>query len=280
MTVCGSWWRRPISRRSSGKPASIWAMRSRPRTSSRICGHCRTASACSGTPIRYSTRVTPRPASVGEACTVVPFASCRFLLPRRATRQVAFGPACRCRPEGLQETWRNAGLRDHNVVVEVADTRGDLFEAVLDSEVPGVETNEGGVGEVAEVGVAAFGGEEDVSLAPEDDCLGLGGAQALLPCRVVRGVGAVVVEQVQLDAVRVLAGEEEQVHVPVVRADLRRVRVAGEVDGLDGVGLEECLEGCLGFGRPICPQDVADAVPRRGESLLVGVGVLDDLPLL
>ena len=73
-------------------------------------------------------------------------------------------------------------------------------------------------------------------------------AQELLPGRVQRGVGSVVVEQVELDPVGVRTRQEEQVDVPVVRANLRRVRVTGQVDALDGLGLQERLEGCLGFG--------------------------------
>ena len=73
-------------------------------------------------------------------------------------------------------------------------------------------------------------------------------AQELLPGRVQRRVGAVVVEQVELDPVGVRTRQEEQVYVPVIRANLRRVRVTGQVDGLDGLGLQERLEGCLGFG--------------------------------
>ena len=73
-------------------------------------------------------------------------------------------------------------------------------------------------------------------------------AQELLPGRVQRRVGAVVVEQVELDPVGVRTRQEEQVHVPVVRTNVRRVRVTGQVDGLDGLGLQERLEGCLGFG--------------------------------
>ena len=100
-----------------------------------------------------------------------------------------------------------------------------------------------------------------------------------MPGRVQRGVGSVVVEQVELHAMGVGPGEEERVHVPVVGADQADVRVSGRVDGLHGVGLKEAFERCLGLGAAIDPQGVTDAVPGGGEALLVGVGVLDDLPL-
>ena len=78
---------------------------------------------------------------------------------------------------------------------------------------------------------------------------------------------------------RVRAGQEEQVGVPVVGADLAQVRVTGRVDGLHGLGLQERLERGLGLGAAVDPECVADAVPGLGEAFLVGVGVLDDLPL-
>src|SRR6516165_8728015 len=138
-------------------------------------------------------------------------------------------------------------LTRHRGAVELLDAGGDLFQAVLHGEVARVQPDQGGAGEVAQVGLAARGGEENVALAPEDDRVGLGCPKALLPCRVQRSIGAVVVQQIQLDAVRVRTCQEEQVHVPVVRADLRRVRVTGQVDALDGLGLEERLEGRLGL---------------------------------
>ena len=73
--------------------------------------------------------------------------------------------------------------------------------------------------------------------------------------------------------------EEVQVHVPVVGADLLRVAVPVRVDELDAVELEERQEGRLRLGAAIDPERVADAVPGGGEALLVGVRVLDHLPL-
>ena len=53
-------------------------------------------------------------------------------------------------------------------VVEADDRLGDRVEVVFDGEVPGVEADEFGVGQVAQVGLAAFRGEEDVALTPDD----------------------------------------------------------------------------------------------------------------
>ena len=51
------------------------------------------------------------------------------------------------------------------------------------------------------------------------------------------------------------------------------------VDELDAFELEERQEGCLRLGAAIDPERIADAVPGRGETLLIGVRVLDHLPL-
>ena len=51
------------------------------------------------------------------------------------------------------------------------------------------------------------------------------------------------------------------------------------VDELHAVELEERQQRRLGLGAAVDPERVADAVPGGGEALLVGVGVLDDLPL-
>ena len=165
------------------------------------------------------------------------------------------------------------------VVVEPHDVVGDLLEVVLDREVAGVETDELGVGEVAEVRLAAFGREEDVALPPEDEGVRLAPAERRLPRRVQSSVRSVVVEQVELHAVRVRASQEVEIGGPVVGADPAQIPMAGRVDGLHGVGLKEGHERRFRFRRPVDPKRVPDAVPSRGEAFLVRVGVLDDLPL-
>src|SRR4051812_33260259 len=47
-----------------------------------------------------------------------------------------------------------------------------------------------GLRQVSQIGLAAFRGEEDVALTPEDERLWLACAQELLPCGVERNVGA------------------------------------------------------------------------------------------
>ena len=97
--------------------------------------------------------------------------------------------------------------------------------------------------------------------------------------RIQLDVRAVVVEQVELDPARAGPLEEVDVHVPVVGADLLGVAVAVRVDELHAVELEERQQRRLGLGAAVDPERVADAVPGGGEALLVGVRVLDHLPL-
>src|ERR1700760_3824754 len=105
------------------------------------------------------------------------------------------------------------------LVVKAFDPGSDRLEMVLDGKMARVEPDQRRVRQVPQVGLSARGAEEDVALAPEDDRLGLGNPQPLLPGWVERSVGAVVVEQVELYPVRLRPGQKEQVHVPVVRAD-------------------------------------------------------------
>ncbi len=100
-----------------------------------------------------------------------------------------------------------------------------------------------------------------------------------LPLRVELDVGAVVVQEVELDLARARALEEVQVHVPVVGADELRVAVPVRVHELHALRLEERRERRLGLGGPVEPERMADPVPRGGEALLVRVRVLDHLPL-
>ena len=97
--------------------------------------------------------------------------------------------------------------------------RGDLFERVLDREVAAVEYVQLGVGQVAQVGPPALGGEEEVVFAPQDQRLRLTLPQERLPLRIQLGVRAVVVQQVELVPARAGTFEEVDVDVPVVGAD-------------------------------------------------------------
>src|SRR4029453_2603092 len=103
-----------------------------------------------------------------------------------------------------------AGAADDLLGVESVDVRHDLFEGVLDGEVAAVEHVQLGVGQVAQVGAAAFGREEDVVFAQKDDRLRLPLPEERLPLRIQVDVGAVVVEEVDLNLARIRALEEMQ----------------------------------------------------------------------
>src|SRR4029453_8919846 len=118
-----------------------------------------------------------------------------------------------------------AGAADDLLGVETLDVRHDLLEGVLDGEVAAVEHVQLGVGQVAQVGAAPLGREEDVVLAPEDERLRLPPPEERLPLRIQVDVGAVIVEEVDLDLARIRALEEMQIHVPVVGADALRIAV-------------------------------------------------------
>src|SRR5262249_45375093 len=123
-----------------------------------------------------------------------------------------------------------------NALVEVTDdVPRDHIEAVLDSEVPGVEPMNLRVGQVTQIGLAALGRKEDVSLAPEDQRFRLAAPQELLPRRIQRHVRPVVVQQIELNAAGVRTLHESKIHLPVVRADPLGLSVSVLVDELDAV---------------------------------------------
>jgi len=165
------------------------------------------------------------------------------------------------------------------VVVEALDVLGDLVERILDGEMATVEHVQLGFREIAKVCASALGGEEDVVLAPEDQRFRPALPQERLPLRIELDVGAVVVEEIELHLARTGTLEEVQVHVPVVRADVRWVAVPVQVDELDALKLEERLERLLRLPAAIDPERVPNPIPGSGEALLIGVGVLYHLPL-
>jgi hypothetical protein len=69
-------------------------------------------------------------------------------------------------------------------------------------------------------------------LTPEYDCLRLPLLQERLPVRIQLNIRAVVVEKIELDLLRLGPLKEVVVHVPVVRTDEFRPRVAMGVDHL------------------------------------------------
>jgi hypothetical protein len=97
--------------------------------------------------------------------------------------------------------WVNLSSSGRVRRTSLSDACDDRLKAVLDGEVAGVQPDQGGVGEVSQVGLAAFRREEDVAPTPEDEGLRLVVTQELLPGRVERRVGPVVVAGKVLDDV-------------------------------------------------------------------------------
>src|SRR4030095_5690099 len=109
----------------------------------------------------------------------------------------------------------------------------------------------------------------DVVFAPKDERLRLPLPEERLPLRIQVDVGAVVVEEVDLNLACIGALEEMQIHVPAVGADPLRIAVSVCVDKLDPVELEEGRERRLRLGAAVDPERVAGAVPGGGRALLV-----------
>ena len=151
-------------------------------------------------------------------------------------------------------------------VVEADDGLGDRVEVVFDGEMPGVEANEFGVGQVTQVGLATFWSEEDVALALDDESWGLVLAERCLPGRVQRGVGSVVVEQVELYAMCVGAGSPRRTSTPW---HLRRGCPAGRsarrcaLSGSDRGRSRTRTPGTASAGRRKCRPDHPRSTGRR-----------------
>ena len=104
-------------------------------------------------------------------------------------------------------------------------------------------------------------------------------AQEPLPLRIERNVGAIVVEQVEVEPQAVRLAHEAVVGFPGIRADQLRMPGAGEIDALDAVMRVEGRKRRLGLRRAVDPQRLAERIPRRRQAVLIGVGVLDDQPI-
>src|SRR5207247_2068135 len=91
----------------------------------------------------------------------------------------------------------------HLPIIEPPDVAGDHVETVLHRKVSGVQPMHFGAGQILQVGLTAFAGEEDIVLTPKDQRPWLPVAQELLPLRIEIDVGPVVVEQVELYAMRI-----------------------------------------------------------------------------
>ena len=131
---------------------------------------------------------------------VAPSTRCAARRPRCCSSRRPAAPTKRPHPpdRGAQPSAHLAGVEGDHLL-------RDGVALVLDREVARVEAMHLGPRQVPQVRLAAFAGEEDVVLAPEDDRLRLPLPQELLPLGVERDVGAVVVEQVELDPPRVRA---------------------------------------------------------------------------
>ena len=147
--------------------------------------------------------------------------------------------------------------------VKGPDQSGDLVVVVFDGEVAGVEEVQLGVGHIAHEGLAALGREDGVMCAPHDKGRWLVTSQVLVPGGVLLGIGAVVVEEIEVDSPRVRSRQDGEVEVPVVGADAVGIAGAFGVDPFDAVRLEEGVERLLGLGCAVVPEGVAGVGPRR-----------------
>src|SRR5215467_8576835 len=118
--------------------------------------------------------------------------------------------------------------------MEILNMRRDVVQVIFDDEVPGVETMDFSLREVGQVRIASLGREEHVVLSPKDQRFRLTRAQELLPLGIQRNVGAIVVEQVEMQARRVWPLEEPNVRGPGVGAHELRALRAMQIDRLDG----------------------------------------------
>ena len=135
------------------------------------------------------------------------------------------------------------------------------------------------LGQNLKEGFTASWGEEDVTLAPEYDRLGLMFFEECLPLRIEFNVGPIVVEEVELDLLRVRAFEKMVVHIPVVRADELWIGMTRCVDSIDSGRLKEASNRLLSFGRTPFPIVGPQSAPDLRETDLVRVGVLNNQPL-
>src|ERR1700727_1527712 len=109
------------------------------------------------------------------------------------------------------------------------------------------------LGQDFEESLTASWSEEDVTLPPKDDRLGLAIPEERLPLRVELHVGPIVVEEVELHLLCIRAFEKMVVHVRVIRANELWFGMTSRVDGVDGRRLEKACNRFLGFGRTPLP---------------------------
>jgi len=167
------------------------------------------------------------------------------------------------------------GAGRDTVVHERQDLGGDHIAHLFEGEVAGVEQVVVDVGEVAPVGLGAGRGEDGVVASPDDERRWLVGSEVLLPLRVVRGVGAVAEEQLELDVLVPGAVKVGLVEDPVVGADGGGVLDTVRPLPLGGLEFEQGSERRLVLFGGVCPVGL-EGDPEVPQSLVVGVSVLDD----
>jgi hypothetical protein len=139
---------------------------------------------------------------------------------------------------------------------EVAHQRHDLVSPVLEREMPAVEEVQLRVGQVAQERPCARGGKDRVVRAPDDQRRRLVLAEEGLEARVKRDVGAIVVEEVELDLDVARPVEQRLVVDPVRRVD------TGDVARSSG----------LSSNRPLVAGRDASARRWQGKYALAGNG--------
>jgi hypothetical protein len=150
---------------------------------------------------------------------------------------------------------------------------------VLKGKVAGVEHMKFEVLEIALERAAAFLREDRIICAPQQKHRRLIIAEILVPARILFDIGPIIVEKIELDPMISRTAQEEQVGVPVVRADLLCASRALAVDPLHAIGCEETGQGRLGFRSAILPERGPERVPDSRKALFIGVAVLVDDPL-
>jgi hypothetical protein len=158
---------------------------------------------------------------------------------------------------------------------ELDDLLCDEFAGILKREVAGVEQVKFGVGDVPQICLRTFDGEEGIVFAPHNEGLRLLAAEELMPVVVACKVRLIVVQQVELDGVVARTVEEVLIHGVRVGADARRALRAVRVLEDRRFLLEQLPYGLLGFRVAGNPKRL-HGVESCANAFDVGVAVLYD----
>ncbi len=145
---------------------------------------------------------------------------------------------------------------------------------IFEGEVAGVQHMQLRVLHIALERAPASLSEDRIVRAPHQQRWRLILAQVFVPRRILLHVGAIVVEQVDLDAMVLRTRQKMQIHVPRVGTDSLRLPCAFAVNPLHSVRREKSCQRRFGFGCAILPQRRAQRIPNSGEAFLVSVAVL------